>query len=64
MPFRDVAALTAAAARVLADPVRARRLGATARTRALAMLDPVVLDAHERDTYDRLFAGQPPLPGV
>jgi glycosyltransferase involved in cell wall biosynthesis len=63
VPFRDVAAMTAAAARVLADPVRAQRLGATARTRALAMLDPVVLDAHERDTYDRLFAGQPPLPG-
>ncbi|MEO5598935.1 MAG: glycosyltransferase [Novosphingobium sp.] len=64
VPFRDVEALTAAAAAMLADPARARRLGLAARERALAMLDPDVLDAHERDTYERLFAGQPPLPGV
>jgi glycosyltransferase involved in cell wall biosynthesis len=64
VPFRDVAAMTAAAAAMLADPARAKRLGLAARERAMAMLDPVVLDAHERDTYTRLFAGQPILPGV
>lgn len=64
VPFRDVAALTRAAARMLDDPQRARRLGAKARERASAMLDPAVLDRHERDTYDRLFAGQLPAPGV
>lgn len=64
VPFRDVEAMAAAAARVLADPAAARRMGETARARALAMLDPAALDAHERDTYDRLFAGQPPAPGV
>ncbi|MEP7221253.1 MAG: glycosyltransferase [Novosphingobium sp.] len=64
VPFRDVAAMTAAAAAMLADRPRARQLGLAARDRALAMLDPEVLDAHERDTYTRLFAGQPPLPGA
>lgn len=58
------AALAQAAARMLDDPVRARRLGAKAREQALAMLDPVALDRHERDTYDRLFAGLPPAPGI
>ena len=62
VPFRDVAALTAAAAAMLADPQRARLLGAGARARALAMLDPAMLDAHERDTYTRLLAGQLPAP--
>lgn len=64
VPFRDVTALTRAAARMLDDPARARRLGAKARERAMAMLDPVALDRHERDTYDRLFAGLLPAPGV
>lgn len=64
VPFRNVAALTAAAAEMLADPARAKRLGLAARERAMAMLDPVALDEHERDTYDRLFAGQLPAPSV
>ena len=64
VPFRDVAALTTATVAMLADPARARRLGLAARERAMAMLDPEVLDAHERDTYARLFAGQPILPGA
>lgn len=63
VPFRDVAALTEAAAAMLSDPERARQLGQAARLRAMAMLDPDVLDAHERDTYDRLLAGQLPQPG-
>ena len=64
VPFRDVAALTTATVAMLADPARARRLGLAARERAMAMLDPEVLDAHERDTYARLFDGQPILPGA
>ena len=63
VPFRDVTALTEAAAAMLSDPERARQLGQAARLRAMAMLDPEVLDAHERDTYARLLAGQLPQPG-
>ena len=63
VPFRDVSALTEAAAAMLSDPGHARQLGQAARQRALAMLDPEVLDAHERDTYARLLAGQLPQPG-
>ncbi len=64
VPFRDVAALGKAAIAMFDDPAKARGLGAAARERALAMLDPVALDTHERDTYARLFAGQLPQPGV
>lgn len=64
VPFRDVAALGKAAIAMFDDPAKARELGAAARERALAMLDPVALDAHERETYARLFAGQLPQPGV
>lgn len=63
VPFRDVDALTDAAIELLRDPERARELGAGARERALSMLDPQRLDAHERDTYTRLFTHCPPLPG-
>lgn len=52
------------AAAMLAEPARAKQLGRAARERAMAMLDPAALDRHERDTYDRLFAGQMPAPGV
>ncbi len=64
VPFRDVAALTDAAEAMLADPKRARKLGVAARARAMAMLDPAVLDQHERDSYDRLLAGLPLDPGI
>lgn len=63
VPFRDVDALARATLRILDDPQRASHLGAKARERALAMLDPDRLDRHERDTYDRLFAGLLPALG-
>ncbi|MDL2351283.1 MAG: glycosyltransferase [Pseudomonadota bacterium] len=63
VPFRDIAALTDATAAMLDSPQRASELGEAARLRALAMLDPEVLNAHERDTYVRLLAGEPPQPG-
>ena len=64
VPFRDVEAFGAAACQLLADPDAAHKLGMAARERALAMLDPDRLNAHERDTYERLFRKQLPLPGV
>ena len=64
VPFRDVDALTEAAVALLRNPQRAKALGVGARTRALAMLDPDILDRHERDTYTRLLAHERPAPGV
>jgi glycosyltransferase involved in cell wall biosynthesis len=63
VPFRDVEALSRAAIKMLTDPAEARRLGSAARERALTMLDPDALNAHERDTYDRLLIGLLPAPG-
>ncbi len=56
--FGDIDEMAAAVSRLLADRERARRLGAAVLERARTMLDPEVLDQHERDTYARLFAGQ------
>jgi glycosyltransferase involved in cell wall biosynthesis len=64
VPFRNVEAMADAASRLLSDRAEASRLGNQARERAMAMLDPDVLNAHERDTYDRLFAGLRPAPGI
>jgi glycosyltransferase involved in cell wall biosynthesis len=47
----DHAAMAGATARLLQDPGRARSLGSRLRTRALEMMDPDVLDAHERASY-------------
>ena len=42
--------------RFLSDPAYAQRLGAALRQKALAMLDPRTLDAHEKLEYLRLLA--------
>ncbi len=55
VPFRNVEALGQATLRLLDDPQRARALGEAARARALDMLDPVKLNAHERATYAKLL---------
>lgn len=55
VPFRDVAALGQATARLLDEPARARELGLAVRRRALELLDPAKLDAHERATYAKLL---------
>jgi glycosyltransferase involved in cell wall biosynthesis len=55
VPFRDVDALGEAAMRLLEDRPRARALGTAVRARALEMLDPAKLDAHERATYAKLL---------
>jgi glycosyltransferase involved in cell wall biosynthesis len=56
VPFRSVEALSDAALRLIEDPARARKLGRAVRARALDMLDPVKLNAHERATYAKLLA--------
>lgn len=50
----DVEALAAAAIRLLDDRPLAARLGANLRRRAMELLDPAALDAHEREQYQRL----------
>ncbi|MBK9431502.1 MAG: glycosyltransferase [Sphingomonadales bacterium] len=49
--FRDVDAFGAAVCRLLTDKDYARKMGMGARERAREMLDPEVLDAHERAEY-------------
>lgn len=48
---RDIDALAAAAIRLLDERSLRTRLGANLRRRAMEMLDPVALNAHEREQY-------------
>ena len=41
--------------RLLADPQHARSMGDAVRNRALKMMNPAMLDQHERETYLSLF---------
>lgn len=59
VPFRDVAALGAATAKLLGDPGYARQMGAAVRTRAIDMLEPAKLDEHERQTYVQILGIKP-----
>lgn len=52
---RDWKAMAAAVARFLQDPAYAKRMGNAARERASQMLDPVKLDAHEQQEYEKLL---------
>jgi glycosyltransferase involved in cell wall biosynthesis len=51
----DVTGMAAAVVRMLAQPDRAKALGAALREKVLEMLDPEALNAHERDEYSRLL---------
>lgn len=53
---RDWKAMAEAVERFLADPADASRMGRAVRRRALEMLDPAILDQHERDQYSLLIA--------
>lgn len=55
IPHRDVEQMGRGVARLLDDRSYARRLGAALRDRALDMLNPERLNAHERATYARLL---------
>lgn len=56
VPFRDIDAFGAAVCRLLGDKEYARKMGVGARERAREMLDPEILDAHERAEYAKLMA--------
>jgi glycosyltransferase involved in cell wall biosynthesis len=56
VPFRDIDAFGAAVCRLLGDKEYARKMGLGARERAREMLDPEILDAHERAEYAKLMA--------
>jgi glycosyltransferase involved in cell wall biosynthesis len=60
VPDRDVDALANAVERYLVDPEHARKMGAGVRARALAMLDPEALDAHEREQYELVISRAEP----
>lgn len=55
VPARDADSLAIAIARLLDDPVLARKLGEAARTKALAMFDERIVIARTRAVYDELL---------
>lgn len=56
VPYRDLLGMIDAAKCLLEDRSLARELGANLRRRALEMLDPERLDAHEREQYAHLLS--------
>jgi glycosyltransferase involved in cell wall biosynthesis len=56
VPNRDVDGLARGVEKFLGDRDLARAMGEALRRRALDMLDPAALDAHEREEYAKLFA--------
>jgi glycosyltransferase involved in cell wall biosynthesis len=55
VPARDADSLAIAIARLLDDPVLARKLGEAARTKALAMFDERIVIARTKAVYDELL---------
>jgi glycosyltransferase involved in cell wall biosynthesis len=55
IPFREKQAFVDATERLLTDPQLARTLGSAVRQRALEMLDPELLNEHERGEYRRIL---------
>ena len=56
VPYRDTDAMAAAFCALVDDPARASRLAAAARARALDVMDPSKLIAHERALAQRLVS--------
>ena len=59
VPFRRPDLLAESTIKLLRDPDYARRMGQAARRKALEMLDPEVLNEHERQEYSKLLARTP-----
>lgn len=55
VPFRDCAALAESAERLVRDRDYAAAMGSGARARAREILDPEMLNQHERDEYEKLL---------
>jgi glycosyltransferase involved in cell wall biosynthesis/ubiquinone/menaquinone biosynthesis C-methylase UbiE len=55
VPNLDWKKMADAVESLLADPKNARSMGDAVRNRALKMMNPAMLDQHERETYLRLF---------
>ena len=53
--FGDWMALSSAAVKLLTDRAYARKMGDNVRSRVLEMMDPVKLNQHEIDEYDKLI---------
>lgn len=56
IPYRDWKSMAAAVMKYLKDPQYAIHMGVNVRKVALEMMDPVKLNQHERNEYDKLFA--------
>jgi hypothetical protein len=57
VPNGDVAALADGVMGFLADPGKARQMGAALRDTLLDTMSPERLDAHERSQYERVLGG-------
>jgi glycosyltransferase involved in cell wall biosynthesis len=53
--YRNWQAMANATVKFLSDQEYARRVGENARLNTLEMMDPVKLNQHERDEYNKLF---------
>ncbi|MEO5772692.1 MAG: glycosyltransferase [Sphingomicrobium sp.] len=60
VPFRSTEAMAESVLKLLNDPDYARTMGKGARERALAMMDPERLNAHERAAYRGLLMRREP----
>ena len=58
VPYRAHEALAEATVRLLRDDPFAAAMGSAVRERALAMLDPAVGIARERNSYEKVFAAR------
>jgi glycosyltransferase involved in cell wall biosynthesis len=58
VPFLDHRAMADRAQRLISDPEMRRRMSEAARERAMIFADRDRIDALERETYERLLAGQ------
>ena len=54
---KDWMQMADAADKILKDPAYAKNIGDAVRVRALVMMDPDLLDEHERITYSTLLDG-------
>jgi len=55
LPFRDWQGIADSIEEYLRNPELAARMGENARARALSMLDPNILNQHEREQYSKLL---------
>ena len=62
VPYLDWEKMADSVEHFLVNPEYARSMGEAVRKLALEMMDPAVLDQHERDTYQKVINAADPPP--